>query len=99
MKFVTVGSKFTPKVPKVKTLSNASLSRVKTVEIVELPTPILVCLSKEVLKKSRFFDKEKKLMSTNKVPQRQLYAQVAGSSILEIVKLKKNYSKLLAQKI
>jgi len=28
-----------------------------------------------------------------------LYAQVAGSSILEILKLKKNYSNLLAQKI
>ena len=38
-------------------------------------------------------------MFTNKAPQRQLYAQVAGSSILEIVKLKKNYSKLLAKKI
>jgi len=35
----------------------------------------------------------------NKAPQKQSYAQVTGPSISDILKLKKNYSNLLAKKI
>ena len=38
-------------------------------------------------------------MTMSKLPQKQSYAQVAGSSILEILKLKENYPNLLAKKI
>ena len=38
-------------------------------------------------------------MFINKVSQKQLYAQVAGLSILDILKLKESYSNLPANKI
>ncbi len=38
-------------------------------------------------------------MSINKVPQKQLYVQAAGPSILDILKLKENYLNLPAKKI
>ena len=55
-----VSNKFTPKVPKTKSLSTSSLSKDKVAEIVKLPSPIPACLSKEILEKSKFFGKEKK---------------------------------------
>ena len=86
-----VANKFTLKVLKVKTSSNTGSSKNKIVEIVKLPPSIPVHPSKEVLEKSRFFGKGKKPMSMYKVSQRKLYAQVAGPSVLDILKLKENY--------
>ena len=47
------------KVPKSNTLPNSSKSKDKTAKIVRLLPLISVCLSKKVLKKSKFFSKEK----------------------------------------
>jgi len=55
-----VANKFTPKVSKVKTLSNTGSSKDKTAEIVKLSSLISAHSSKEVLEKSRFFGKGKK---------------------------------------
>ena len=96
-----VTNKFTPRVPKTKSLSNSSSSTNKKVEVVKLSPSIPICPSKEVLEKSRLFGKgkRKKSMSMNKVPQKQSYTQVAGLSILDILKLKENYLNLPAKKI
>jgi len=49
----------------------------------------------------KFFGKEKgkKPMFMNRVPQKQSYAQAAGPSVSDILKLKKNYPNLSAKKI
>jgi len=69
------------------------------VEIVKLSPFIPVYPSKKVLEKSGFFSKGKKPMSIYKAPQRKSYTQATDPSILEIVKLKKNYPNLLVKKI
>jgi len=94
-----VANEFTFKVLKIKTLSNSRSSKDKAVEIIKLPPPILAHLSKEVLKKSKFFRKEKKPMTMNKASQKKSYAQVIGPSISEILKLRENYPNLLTKKI
>ena len=94
-----VSSKFTPKVLKTKTLSNFSSSKNKTDKIVKLPPPIIACLPKEVLEKSKFSGKGKKPVTMNKTSQNRSYTQVAGSSVLEILKLKEKYPNLPAIKI
>ena len=94
-----VTNKFTPKVPKTKILSNSCLSKDKAAEIIKLSPLISACLSKKILKKSKFFDKEKELMTTNKAPQKWSYVQVAGPSVSEISKLRENYPNLLTKKI
>jgi len=94
-----VANKFTSKTSKTKTLSNSGSFTDKKAKVIRLSSPIPVCLSKEVLEKSKFFSKEKKPISINKVPQKQLYTQVASLSISDILKLKENYSNLLAKKI
>jgi len=72
----------------------------KQIEIVRISLLISVCPPKEILEKSRFFNKKgKKSMSTNKVPQKLLYTQIVGPSIFDILKLKDNYPNLLAKKI
>jgi len=80
---------------------NSGFSTDKKAEVVRLPPSIPAYPPKEVLEKLKFFgkEKEKKSMSINKVPQKQLYAQVAGLSVLDILKLKKNHPNLLAKKI
>jgi len=50
----------TPKVPKSNALSNSSKSKDKAAKIVRLLPLIPAYLSKKVLKKSKFFSKEKK---------------------------------------
>jgi len=96
-----VTNKFTPRVSKTKSLSNSSSSTNKKAEVFRLSPPIPICPSKEVLEKSKFFGKEKrkKSMYMNKIPQKQSYTQVAGLSILDILKLKGNYLNLPAKKI
>jgi len=61
-----VANKFTPKIPKIKTLLNTGLAKDKIAEIVKLPPSIPACPSKKVLEKSRFFSKGKKPMSMYK---------------------------------
>ena len=61
-------SKFTPKVPKTKTLSNSSSFKNKAVKIVKLPPSIPAYLSKKILEKSKFFGKGKKLVTMDKAP-------------------------------
>jgi len=82
-------------------LSNSSSFTDKKAKVVRLPPFIPAYPPKEVLEKSKFFGKEKrkKLISMNKAPQKQSYAQVAGPSVLDILKLKENYPNLLAKKI
>ena len=93
-------NKFTPKVKKPTMLSKVRSSKDKQVEIVRIPSPILACSPKEILEKSKFFDrKDKNPMNINKAPQKLLYTQVAGLSILDILKLKDNFPNLLAKKI
>ena len=94
-----VTNEFTFKVPKIKILSNFRSSKDKAVEIIKLPPPIPAHPSKEVLKKSKFFSKEKEPMTMNKAPQKKSYAQVIGPSVSEILKLRENYPNLLTKKI
>jgi len=94
-----VTNKFTPKVPKTKILSNSGSSKDKAAEIIKLSPLISACPSKEILKKSKFFGKEKELMTTNKASQKWSYVQVAGLSVSEILKLRENYPNLLTKKI
>ena len=68
-------------------------------EIIKFSSPIPTCLSKEILKKSNFFGKEKKKVIVNKALQNKSYAQMASPNVLEILKLKENYPNLLAKKI
>jgi len=51
------------------------------------------------LEKSKFFSKGKKPMAIVKTNQKQLYAQVAGSNVSNILKFKENYPNLLTKKI
>jgi len=69
-------------------LLTSGLSENKVVKIVKLSSLIPTCPFKEILKNSKFFGKEKKKVTVNKALQNKLYAQVAGLSILEILKLK-----------
>jgi len=94
-----VANKFTPKVSKVKTLSNTGSSKNKTAKIVKLSSLISAHLSKEVLEKSRFFGKGKKPMSIYKASQRKSYVQVADPNVLDILKLKENYPTCQQKKI
>ena len=55
-----VANKFTPKTSKTKSLSNSSSFTDKKAKVIRISSPIPVCLSKEVLGKSKFFGKEKK---------------------------------------
>jgi len=54
-----VASKFTPKISNSNLYSNSSKFKNKFAEIAKLPSPIPARLPKEVLKKSKFFKKEK----------------------------------------
>ena len=94
-----VSRKFTPKIPKTKSLSTSNSSKDKTVKIFKYSPSISACLFKKVLEKSKFFGKGKKKVTMNKVPQNKSYVQVAGPSVSEILKSKKNYSNFLAKKI
>jgi len=56
-------------------------------------------LSKEVLKKSKFFSKGKKSTIVTNTNSRKLYTQVTSLKVSDILKLKDNYSNFLAKKI
>ena len=88
-----------PKVPKTKSSSTSGLFKNKAVEMVKLPPPIPACPFKKILEKSKFFSKGKKKATVNKALQNKSYAQVAGPSVSEILKLKENYPNLQIKKI
>jgi len=68
--------------------------------IIKIPFLILAKPSKEVLEKSKFVDKKGKQSKRITNPKnRPLYAQVSALKVDKIVKLKANYSNLLAEKI
>ena len=78
----------------------AGFSKNKQAEIIRIPPFIPVCPSKEILEKSNFFDRKgKKPMNTNKAPQKLSYAQAAGPSVSNILKLKDNFFNLSTKKI
>jgi len=51
------------------------------------------------LEKSKFFGKDKKSTTVTNTNSRKLYAQATSSKVSDILKLKDNYSNLLAEKI
>lgn len=96
----SITSKFISKIKKPSVLSKAGPSKDKQAEIVRISSPIPTHSLKKVLEKSKFFDrKDKKSMNINKALQKFLYAQVAGLSVSDILKLKDNFSNLAAKKI
>ena len=78
---------------------NPNKSKNKVAEITRLSPPILVHIFKEILKKSKFLGKRKKLIATAKTNVRQLYAQAVNLKITNILKLKEDYPNLPAKKI
>ena len=91
-------SKFSPKINSIKSIKRAEQSKEKQVKVVKIPPPILARLPKEVLEKSKFFNKRgKKANKSEKL--KTLYAQVLALSIGEILKLKENFPSLSTKKI
>jgi len=96
----SITSKFISKIKKPLMLSKAGPSKDKQAKIVRISSPIPTHSLKKVLEKSKFFDrKDKKSMNINKALQKLSYAQVAGLSVSDILKLKDNFSNLAAKKI
>jgi len=68
--------------------------------VVKLPSPILAKLSKEILEKSNFFNKKsKKAKEPEKPKTLWSYIQVSVPNVSKILKLKENFSSILAKKI
>jgi len=78
---------------------NPNKSKNKVAEITRLSLPILVHIFKEILKKSKFLGKRKKLIATAKTNVRQLYTQAVNLKITDILKFKEDYPNLPAKKI
>ena len=98
-----ITSKFTSKNIKIKNGKkgkNVKQLPSKQVEIIKIPSLILARPPKEILEKSKFFNKKDKQMkkSTN-LKTRLSYAQVSAPKVNKILKLKTNYLNLLANKI
>ena len=96
-----VTSKFTFKISNNNLFSNGSKSKNsksknRLVEIIKLPPSILARLPKEVLEKLKFF---KKSVSTVKPNNNPSYTQALNIKVNDILKLKEDYSNLLAKKI
>jgi len=65
----TVMAKLNPKLLESNNNSSFHKSKRRVMEIIKLPPSILVCLPKEILEKSKFFRKGKKLITiTNSNP-------------------------------
>ena len=94
-----VANKLTLKLEKSTINRSSKDLKGKEVEIAKLPPPISICLPGEVLEKSKFFNKDNKSKKTTNSNVRKLYAQATSSNILDILKLKNNFPKLLAKKI
>jgi len=95
-----ISSKFSLKSNINKSVKRVEPSKDKQVEVVKLPSPILARLSKEILKKLKLFNKKgNTVKKTAKPKTKQLYTQASTSNVGEILKLKENFSNLLAKKI
>ena len=68
-----VASKFTLKTPKINPALTLGKSKGKAAEIIKLPPSILAYLPKKVLKKSKFFGKEKNTEIKAKTNTKQSY--------------------------
>ena len=79
--------------------SNSNKSKYKPVEIIKLSPPIPTRLSKEILEKLKFFEKEYKSMEKVKPNNKLLYAQVLTPKVSDILKIKENYPNLPTKKI
>jgi len=91
-------SRFSPKINSIKSIKRAEQSKEKQVKVVKIPPPILARLPKEVLEKSKFFNKRGKKANKSEKPMK-LYAQASAPSIGEILKLKENFLSLSTKKI
>ena len=91
-------SKFSPKINSIKSIKRAEQSKEKQVKVVKIPPPILARLPKEVLEKSKFFNKRGKKANKSEKPMK-LYAQASAPSIGETLKLKENFLSLSTKKI
>jgi len=78
---------------------SSSKSKGKVAEIVKLPPPIPMYLSKEALEKFKFFSKDNKYRKTVNTNIRKSYVQATSSNVSDILKLKENFSSLPAKKI
>jgi len=95
-----ISSKFSLKSNINKSVKRVEPSKDKQVEVVKLPSPILARLSKEILKKLKLFNKKgNTVKKTAKPKTKQPYTQASTSNVGEILKLKENFSNLLAKKI
>ena len=92
-------AKFTSKSNVSKLVKKGKQSKDKQVEIIKLPSPILARLPKKILEKSKFFKKDSKMTEKVKPNNKQLYAQASVSKVDNILKIKENFSNLLAKKI
>ena len=84
-------AKLNPKLSESNSGLSSNKSKGRVVEIVKLPPPIPMCLSKEILEKSKFFRKGKELVTTTNSNPGKLYTQMNRSNISNILKLKENY--------
>jgi len=72
----------------------------KCAKISRIPSPVLSKLSKEVLSKSKIFNKkDKKPVKNSNTKKGQLYVQASLSNIKEILKIKENFLSLSTKKI
>ena len=94
-----VSNKSTSKASKSTINMSSSKSKGKVAEIVKLPPPIPMHLSKEALEKSKFFSKDNKSRKTVNTNVRKSYVQATSSNVSDILQLKKNFSSLPAKKI
>ena len=72
----------------------------KQAEVARISSSISFRLSKEILKKSKFFKKkDNKAKEITKPKNKQLYTEALASKVDNILKLKEDFSNLLAKKI
>lgn len=90
-------SKFTPKIQETRTTSKSDKSTNKPIRFVKLPLLISAKTSKEVMEMSKFFKKDTK--PTEKKDTKKLYTQALSPKTSKILKIKKTFLKLLANKI
>jgi len=92
-------AKLNPKLSESNSGPSSNKSKGRVVEIVKLSPPIPVCPPKEILEKSKFFRKGKKLVTTTNSNPRKSYTQINRSNVSNTLKLKENYSTLSLGKI
>ena len=92
-------SKFTPKIQEYKLTLKVDKFKNKLAEIIKLPPSILSKPSKEILEKSKFFEKIYKTVEKAKPNNKLSYAQVSSPKVSKILKIKENFPNLSMKKI